>query len=109
MGDARRDMDRAARALEKALDALNGHVKDFSQGSVEQLRVVNSQADIIEDVLNGYLDTLGDKGQERLDELDGHLDDISQRVDQMTQGAGQTNQELHATTTAIIGQLDEAR
>lgn len=55
MGDARRDMDRAARALEKALDALNGHVKDFSQGSVEQLRVVNSQADIIEDVLNGYL------------------------------------------------------
>ena len=39
MGDARRDMDRAARALEKALDALNGHVKDFSQGSVEQLRV----------------------------------------------------------------------
>lgn len=79
-------MDRAARALEKALDALNGHVKDFSQGSVEQLRVVNSQADIIEDVLNGYLDTLGDKGQERLDELDGHLDDISQRVDQMTQG-----------------------
>ena len=47
------------------------HVKDFSQGSVEQLRVVNSQADIIEDVLNGYLDTLGDKGQERLDELDG--------------------------------------
>ena len=53
MGDARRDMDRAARALEKALDALNGHVKDFSQGSVEQLRVVNSQADIIEDVLYG--------------------------------------------------------
>ena len=47
--------------------------------------MVNSQADIIEDVLNGYLDTLGDKGQERLDELDGHLDDISQRVDQMTQ------------------------
>lgn len=109
VSEAKGDMQQASAALEAAISALNTHAKAFSDGSAEQLRVVNTQMDRIEDILNQYRTTLQEKGQQRLDELDQHLDAINDQVTQMTQGAAQANQQLYDTTTAIIQQLDAVR
>ena len=109
MSDAKGDMQRASAALETAASALNTHAKAFSDGGVEQLRVVNTQMDRIEDTLNQYRTTLQEKGQQWLEELDRHLDAIGNQVTKMTQGATQADQQLYDTTTAMIRQLDVVR
>ena len=59
--------------------------------------------------MKNYTDQLGDKAQAAVDDIDAQLDVIQDRVDQMTQYAGQDTQELHATTLSMIQCLDTVR
>lgn len=59
--------------------------------------------------MKDYTDQLGDKAQAAVDDIDAQLDVIQDRVDQMTQYAGQDTQELHTTTLSMIQHLDVVR
>ena len=99
----------AAGDLSDAADRLNDIFKTFSDAATGDLKTVNSSVDDVEDVLKDWLDTAGDKGQARLDDVDGQLQSITDRVDKMTGGAASANSDLHDTTSDIIGQLDAVR
>ena len=70
---------------------------------------VDLGADQIRKLLKDYTDQLGDKAQAAVDDIDAQLDVIQDRVDQMTQYAGQDTQELHTTTLSMIQHLDVVR
>lgn len=106
---ARADGEQAAAGLQTALDSLNGHAGNFSAGISQSLVTVNERLDHMEDTVNAYGNQLNANSQARLDEMNGHLEDVGRQLEELTQGAAQGNDELHATTTALIGQLDQAR
>lgn len=106
---ARADGEQAAAALQAALDSLNGHAGSFSAGISQSLTAVNERLDHMEDTVNAYGNQLSVNSQARLDEMNGHLEDVSAQLEELTQGAAAGNDELHATTAALIAQLDQAR
>ena len=109
MGD---DRDRIQRALDALNDAAS-HLVDADDRLMDQisgdLDEVDLGADQIRALLKNYTDQLGDKAQAAVDDIDAQLDVIQDRVDQMTQYAGQDTQELHATTLSMIQCLDTVR
>ena len=109
LNSARADADASMAALQMAFDSLSGHMSDFSGGASQSLQLVNDRMDYVEDTVKAYLDQLNAQSQLRLDEMNAHLEDVSRQVDRITQGTAAGSDELHATTTAIIAQLDRAR
>lgn len=103
------DIDRAQQALYEALTALNDawdQVSNAAQGDLDQ---VSQRANQIRDLLKTYTDTLGDKAQSAVDDIDRELTAIQNRVDGMTQAAGADNDALHATSQAILDQMEAVR
>lgn len=109
LGQTGQDIDRALNALYEALTALNEVGDHFSSDLQEDLDAVNQKADAIRDLLKTYTDTLGDKAQSALDDIDGELTAIQDRVDSMTQAAGADNDALHATSQAIFDDMEAVR
>lgn len=109
LGQTGQDIDRALNALYEALTALNEAGDHFSSDLQEDLDAVNQKADAIRDLLKTYTDTLGDKAQSALDDIDGELTAIQDRVDSMTQAAGADNNALHATSQAIFDDMEAVR
>ena len=105
-GDA---MNEAQEALHAALTALNQAWSGTADAVQSELDVVSGEADHIRDLLKSYTDTLGDKAQSAVDDIDRELTAIQDRVDSMTQSAGADNDALHATSQAILDQLEEVR
>lgn len=109
LGQTGQDIDRALNALYEALTALNEAGDHFSSDLQEDLDAVNQKANAIRDLLKTYTDTLGDKAQSALDDIDGELTAIQDRVDSMTQAAGADNDALHATSQAIFDDMEAVR
>lgn len=109
LGQTGQDIDRALNALYEALTALNEAGDHFSSDLQEDLDAVNQKADAIRDLLKTYTDTLGDKAQSALDDIDQELTAIQDRVDSMTQAAGADNDALHATSQAIFDDMEAVR
>ena len=109
LGQTGQDIDRALNALYEALTALNEAGDHFSSDLQEDLDAVNQKADAIRDLLKTYTDTLGDKAQSALDDIDGELSAIQDRVNSMTQAAGADNDALHATSQAIFDDMEAVR
>lgn len=109
LGQTGQDIDRALNALYEALTALNETGDHFSSDLQEDLDAVNQKADAIRDLLKTYTDTLGDKAQSALDDIDSELTAIQDRVDSMTQAAGADNDALHATSQAIFDDMEAVR
>lgn len=109
LGQTGQDIDRALNALYEALTALNEAGDHFSSDLQEDLDAVNQKADAIRDLLKTYTDTLGDKAQSALDDIDSELSAIQDRVDSMTQAAGADNDALHATSQAIFDDMEAVR
>ena len=109
LGQTGQDIERALNALYEALTALNEAGDHFSSDLQEDLDAVNQKADAIRDLLKTYTDTLGDKAQSALDDIDGELTAIQDRVDSMTQAAGADNDALHATSQAIFDDMEAVR
>lgn len=109
LGQTGQDIDRALNALYEALTALNEAGDHFSSDLQEDLDAVNQKADAIRDLLKTYTDTLGDKAQSALDDIDSELTAIQDRVDSMTQAAGADNDALHATSQAIFDDMEAVR
>ena len=109
LGQTGQDIDRALNALYEALTALNEAGDHFSSDLQEDLDAVSQKADAIRDLLKTYTDTLGDKAQSALDDIDGELTAIQDRVDSMTQAAGADNDALHATSQAIFDEMEAVR
>lgn len=109
LGQTGQDIDRALNALYEALNALNEAGDHFSSDLQEDLDAVNQKADAIRDLLKTYTDTLGDKAQSALDDIDSELSAIQDRVDSMTQAAGADNDALHATSQAIFDDMEAVR
>lgn len=109
LGQTGQDIDRTLNALYEALTALNEAGDHFSSDLQEDLDAVNQKADAIRDLLKTYTDTLGDKAQSALDDIDSELSAIQDRVDSMTQAAGADNDALHATSQAIFDDMEAVR
>lgn len=109
MGQSGQEIDRALNALYEALTALNQAGDHFSSSAQEHLDAVSQKADQIRNLLKTYTETLGDKAQSALDDIDGELSAIQDRVDSMTQTAGADNAALHATSQAILDQMEAVR
>lgn len=109
MGQSGQEIDRALNALYEALTALNQAGDHFSSSAQEHLGAVSQKADQIRNLLKTHTETLGDKAQSALDDIDGELSAIQDRVDSMTQAAGADNAALHATSQAILDQMDAVR
>ena len=109
LGQTGQDIDRALNALYEALTALNEAGDHFSSDLQEDLDAVNQKADAIRDLLKTYTDTLGDKAQSALDDIDSELSAIQDRVDSMAQAAGADNDALHATSQAIFDDMEAVR
>lgn len=103
------DMDRAQQALYDALTALNEAWNRVSSDTQGDLDVVSQRAHQIRDLLKTYTDTLGDKAQSAVDDIDRELTAIQDRVDGMTQAAGADNDALHATSQSILDQMEAVR
>lgn len=104
-----REMDDALSDLNEALDGLLQAEQQFSREAAGSLDQVSLAADQIRDLLKHYADTLGDQAQSTVDDIHGQLTAIQDRTDQMTQGAAQDRQELHAITQAMLDQLEQVR
>ena len=106
---ARTQADQAADALYDAADHLLGAADRFSGQVSSDVDAVDTTGDLIRDLLKDYTDTLGDKAQSAVDDIDAQLTIIRDQVDQMTQAAGTDNEALHTTAGQIIGSLDQVR
>ena len=104
-----REMDDALSTLNEALDGLLQAEQQFSREAAGSLDQVSLAADQIRDLLKHYTVTLGDQAQSTADDINDQLTAIQDRTDQMTQGAAQDRQELHATTQAMLDQLEQVR
>lgn len=109
MGQSGQEIDRALNALYEALTALNQAGDHFSSSAQGHLDGVSQKADQIRNLLKTYTETLGDKAQSALDDIDGELSAIQDRVDSMTQTAGADNAALHATSQAIFDDMEAVR
>lgn len=109
MGQSSQEIDRALNALYEALTALNQAGDHLSSSAQGHLDAVSQKADQIRDLLKTYADTLGDKAQSAMDDIDRELSAIQDRVDSMTQAAGADNAALHATSQAILDQMEAVR
>lgn len=103
------DMNRAQQALYEALTALNEAWNRVSSAAQGDLDLVSQRADQIRDLLKTYTDTLGDKAQSAVDDIDRELTAMQDRVDSMTQAAGADNDALHATSQSILDQMEAVR
>lgn len=106
---ARTQADQAADALYDAADHLLAAADRFSGQVSSDVDAVDTTGDLIRDLLKDYTDTLGDKAQAAVDDIDAQLTIIRDQVDQMTQAAGTDNEALHTTAGQIIGSLDQVR
>lgn len=102
---ALRDANNALKKLENLASTINSDTAAYSSNAMTSLRQVNGHVDTIENTLRSYTSTLGDKGQQTMDDVDSQLTIINDRVGQMTDGASSTNTDLHATTQSIITTL----
>ena len=104
-----RDIDQALNALYQALTDLHGAGDRFSASAEGSLEAVSRGTDQIRELLKEYLDTLGDKAQAAVDDVDRELTAIQDRVETMTQAAGADNDALYATSQAIFDQMEKVR
>lgn len=109
MGQTSQDMDQALSALYEALTALNQAGGDFSSSAQGSLDKVSQRADQIRDLLKTYTDALGDQAQSAVDDIDRELTAIQDRVNGMTQATQADNDALHATSQAILDQMEAVR
>lgn len=100
------DANDALIQIEKLSSTLNADTKSFSDTVLSRMRTVNTQVDAIENTVRGYTHTLGEKGQDTMDKVNDQLHVINDQVGKLADGAGTTNTDLHATTSAIITQLN---
>lgn len=109
LGQTGRDMDRAMDGLYDALTALNEAGEKFSSDAGDSLDEVSRQADRIRALLKAYTDDLGDKAQSAVDDIDRELTAIQDRVESMTQAAGEDHDRLRATSQAMLDDLEAVR
>lgn len=109
LGQTGAEIDRALNTLYKDLTAVNQAGGDFSSSAQGNLDQVSQTANQIRDLLKTYTDTLGDKAQSAVDDIDRELTAIQNRVDGMTQATQADNNALHATSQAILDQMEAVR
>ena len=109
LGQTGAEINQALNGLYEALSALNQAGGDFSSSAQGNLDQVSQTANQIRDLLKHYTDTLGDKAQSAVDDIDRELTAIQNRVEGMTQATQADNNALHATSQAILDQMEAVR
>lgn len=109
LGQTGTEINQALNGLYEALSALNQAGADFSASAQGNLDQVSQTANQIRDLLKHYTDTLGDKAQSAVDDIDRELTAIQNRVEGMTQATQADNNALHATSQAILDQMEAVR
>lgn len=109
LGQTGTEINQALNGLYEALSALNQAGGDFSSSAQGNLDQVSQTAGQIRDLLKHYTDTLGDKAQSAVDDIDRELTAIQNRVEGMTQATQADNNALHATSQAILDQMEAVR
>lgn len=109
LGQTGAEINQALNGLYEALSALNQAGGNFSSSAQGNLDQVSQTADQIRDLLKHYTDTLGDKAQSAVDDIDRELTAIQNRVEGMTQATQADNNALHATSQAILDQMEAVR
>lgn len=109
MGQTGGEISRALDALLDALTALNRAGGRFSSSAEEALEAVSREAGQIRDLLKQYTDTLGEKVQSAVDDIDRELTAIQDRVEDMTGAVQADNDALYATSEAILDQMETVR
>lgn len=109
LGQTGTEINQALNGLYEALSALNQAGGDFSSSAQGNLDQVSQTANQIRDLLKHYTDTLGDKAQSAVDDIDRELTAIQNRVEGMTQATQADNNALHATSQAILDQMEAVR
>lgn len=109
LGQTGAEINQALNGLYEALSALNQAGADFSASAQGNLDQVSQTANQIRDLLKHYTDTLGDKAQSAVDDIDRELTAIQNRVEGMTQATQADNNALHATSQAILDQMEAVR
>ena len=109
LGQTGTEINQALNGLYEALSALNQAGADFSASAQGNLNQVSQTANQIRDLLKHYTDTLGDKAQSAVDDIDRELTAIQNRVEGMTQATQADNNALHATSQAILDQMEAVR
>ncbi len=110
------DLTKTSREIQDTLDDLSLTLSDliqsgdqFSSQSREDLDGVSQGSSQIRDLLKEYTDTLSSKTQSVMDGIDKELTAIQDRVDSMNQAARGDNDALHATSQAILDQMEAVR
>lgn len=109
MNAACKDISKALDDLYDTLTKINQAGDQFSSSAHDSLDLVSENGDNIRDLLKQYTDTLGDKAQSAVDDIDRELTAIQDRVSLMTQATEADNQALNATSHAILDQMDAVR
>lgn len=102
---ALKNANKALGKLENLAGTINSDVAAYSSNTMTSLRQINGHVSTIETVLRSYTSTLGEKGQQTMDDVNQQLTIINDRVGHMTDGAASANTDLHATTQSIITAL----
>lgn len=109
LGQTGSAIDKAQSRLHRALTDLNKAFTHLSDSAQSDLDAVSREGDRIRDLLKDYTDTLGDKAQSAVDDINQEFTVIQDRVDQITQSVQSDNSALHATSQAILDQMDLVR
>lgn len=109
LGQTGTRIDKAQQALYRSLTDLNQTFARLSSAAQSDLDAVSRETAQIRDLLKTYSDTLGDKAQSAVDEIDQELTAIQDRVERMTQSVQTDNDALFATSQAILDQMDLVR
>lgn len=109
LGQTGAEINQALNGLYEALSALNQAGGDFSSSAQGNLDQVSQTANQIRDLLKHYTDTLGDKAQSAVDDIDRELTAIQNRVEGMTQATQADSDALYATSQAILDQMEAVR
>ena len=109
VGNAWREMDQSADRIHDALTHLADAGGTLSSAASRHLDTVDQESDAIRALLKSYTDTLGEKTQETMDQIDSQLAVIQDQVQAMTDRAGTDNAALHSSASAILQQLQQVR
>ncbi len=109
LGQTGAEINQALNGLYEALSALNQAGGDFSSSAQGNLDQVSQTANQIRDLLKHYTDTLGNKAQSAVDDIDRELTAIQNRVEGMTQATQADSDALYATSQAILDQMEAVR
>ena len=109
LGQTGSAIDKAQSKLYRALTDLTDAFTHLSDSAQNDLDAVSRESDQIRDLLKDYTDTLGDKAQSAVDDINQEFTVIQDRVDRITQSVEADNDALYATSQDILDQMDLVR